>query len=93
MKLIGQALCLMALYVGVLLVIVEPASVHCTADPTSQGGWIFLTLLSPPIWLVPFCGLLLVRRVKRFVAQCALVVGMSCLQVLVSFVLFCGFGR
>jgi len=46
----------MALYVGVLLVIVEPASVHCTADPTSQGGWIFLTLLSPPIWLVPFVG-------------------------------------
>jgi hypothetical protein len=93
LKLVGKALCLVGLYVGVLLLVVEPASTYCTDAAESQGAWVFLTLLSPPILLIPLVGLaVLLSRPMGFAARCVLVIGVSCLQVLVSFVLFCGFG-
>lgn len=92
-RLIGQAICLAALYVGILFLVVDLASVHCTEAGESRGAWIFLTLLSPPILLVPLTGLLLLLRLKRFAVRCALAIGISCAQVLVSFVLFCGLRR
>jgi hypothetical protein len=86
----GQAVCLVALYVGVLLLVVANAVGYCTDAPESQGAWVFLTIFSPPILLVPLGGLVvLVLRRMGFVARCAFVVGISCAQVLLSFVLFC----
>jgi hypothetical protein len=79
---LGQVLCLVALYVVVLLVIAIRASDYCSGAPESQGAWVFVTLFSPVLWLVPLGGLvLLVLRPKGFAARCGMTIGISCAQV------------